>query len=375
MKVLTIIGARPQFIKAAVVSRAISEFNKKSSRKIEEVIVHTGQHYDVNMSDIFFKEMNIPKPHYNLGVGSGNHGEQTGKMLIELEKLLIKEKPDIALVYGDTNSTLAGALAASKLHIPIAHVEAGLRSFNKNMPEEINRVFTDHVSDILFCPTDTAVNNLANEGIRKGASKSVIVKTGDVMKDATMLFGNRSNDKWLAANSLRPEKYILATVHRAENTDSLEPLLAIITALSLISDKYYPVVFLIHPRTKTIIDNNKELQSIISNSTIKVIPPIGYIDMVAAEKNCRLIMTDSGGIQKEAFFHKKLCVILRNETEWVELVDSGWNRLTSLEPDKIVESVKQMLEVDCSKLAYPDLFGDGTAGEKIAEYLAEFCFR
>ncbi len=372
MKVLTIIGTRPQFIKAAVISRAIASYNLSASNRIDEIIVHTGQHYDSNMSDIFFEEMDIPKPHYNLGVGSGNHGEQTGRMLIGLEKLLIKEKPDMVLVYGDTNSTLAGALAASKLHIPIAHVEAGLRSFNRDMPEEINRIFTDHVSDILFCPTETAVENLKNEGIPSKNIKSKVVKTGDVMLDAAAYYSKISTDKWLKENNLNAGNFILATVHRAENTDSAERLSNIIDALSKISDDYFQVVFPVHPRTMGVIDSNAEIKNKLNNSSIKVVQPIGYIDMITAEKNCRLIMTDSGGIQKEAYFHKKLCITLRTETEWVELVDFGWNRLTSLDSDKIVDSVEQMLKVDSSKLAYPDLFGDGRAGEQIVLKLADY---
>lgn len=372
MKLLTIVGARPQFIKAAVVSRAIASYNQSASNRIDEILVHTGQHYDLNMSDIFFEEMDIPKPHYNLGVGSGNHGEQTGRMLIELEKLLIKEKPDMVLVYGDTNSTLAGALAASKLHIPIAHVEAGLRSFNRDMPEEINRIFTDHVSDILFCPTDTAVENLKNEGIPSKNIKSKVIKTGDVMLDAAAYYSKISSDKWLKENNLNAGNFILATVHRAENTDSAERLSNIIDALTKLSDDYYQVVFPMHPRTKNIIASNEKIKNKLENSSIKVVQPIGYIDMITAEKNCRLIMTDSGGMQKEAFFHKKLCITLRTETEWVELVDSGWNRLTSLDSDKIIDSVEHMLKVDSSKLAYLDLFGDGRAGEQIVLKLADF---
>ncbi|MBQ3643164.1 MAG: UDP-N-acetylglucosamine 2-epimerase (non-hydrolyzing) [Candidatus Riflebacteria bacterium] len=372
MKLLTIVGARPQFIKAAVVSRAIASYNQTASNRIEEIIIHTGQHYDSNMSDIFFEEMDIPKPHYNLGVGSGNHGEQTSRMLIELEKLLIKEKPDMVLVYGDTNSTLAGALAASKLHIPIAHVEAGLRSFNRDMPEEINRIFTDHVSDILFCPTDTAVENLKNEGIPNKNIKSKVIKTGDVMLDAAVYYSKISTDKWLKENNLNAGNYILATVHRAENTDSAERLSNIIDALAKLSDNYYQVVFPMHPRTKNIIASDEKIKNKLKNSSIKVVQPIGYIDMITAEKNCRLIMTDSGGMQKEAFFHKKLCITLRTETEWVELVNSGWNGLTSLDSDKIIDSVEQMLKVDSSKLAYPDLFGDGRAGEQIVLKLADF---
>jgi UDP-N-acetylglucosamine 2-epimerase len=278
----------------------------------------------------------------------------------------------MVLVYGDTNSTLAGALAASKLHIPIAHVEAGLRSFNRDMPEEINRIFTDHVSDILFCPTETAVENLKNEGIPNKNIKSKVIKTGDVMLDAAVYYSKISTDKWLKENNLNAGNFILATVHRAENTDSAERLSNIIDALSKISDDYFQVVFPVHPRTMGVIDSNAEIKNKLNNSSIKVVQPIGYIDMITAEKNCRLIMTDSGGIQKEAYFHKKLCITLRTETEWVELVDFGWNRLTSLDSDKIVDSVEQMLKVDSSKLAYPDLFGDGRAGEQIVLKLADY---
>ena len=372
MKVLTIVGARPQFIKASVISRAIVEFNKKSSCEIKEKIVHTGQHYDFNMSDIFFKELQIPLPYYNLAVGSKSHAEQTGEMMVGLEKVFLEEKPDIIIVYGDTNSTLAGALTASKLHIPIAHVEAGLRSFNREMPEEINRVLTDHISSVLFCPTDIAVENLKNEGIPNKNLRCTIVKTGDVMLDASNYYSEIVTGEWLKENKLQAGNYILATVHRAENTNSLECLFNIIEALNNISDDFYQVVFPIHPRTKGIIDSNADIKNKLYSSNIKVVPALGYLDMICAERNSRLIMTDSGGVQKEAYYHKKLCVTLRKETEWKELVETGWNVTTDLIPQNIVEAVSYMLKKGTLQLPYYDLYGNGRAGELIVQKLADF---
>ena len=372
MKIISVVGARPQFIKAAVVSRAISAYNQSASKRIEGKVVHTGQHYDYNMSDIFFEELQLPLPDYNLAVGSKSHAEQTGEMMVGLEKVFLNEKPDIVVLYGDTNSTLAGALTASKMHIPIAHVEAGLRSFNREMPEEINRIVTDQLSSILFCPTDIAVENLKNEGIPSKNIRCTVVKTGDVMFDAAIYYSEFTSDKWLNDNNLKAGDYILATVHRAENTNSEERLSNIIDALSKVSDDYCQVVFPVHPRTKIIIASNEKTKNKLNNSSIKVVPPIGYIDMITAEKNCRLIMTDSGGIQKEAYFHKKLCITLRTETEWKELVDAGWNRTTDLQADSIIETVSQMLRTDTSALAYGNLYGNGRAGELIVREIADF---
>jgi len=329
MKILTVVGARPQFIKLAPLSKILRE------NGINEIIVHTGQHYDENMNDLFFKELEIPKPDYNLGIGSGNHGEQTGRMLIEIEKIILKENPDLVIVYGDTNSTLAGALTASKLHIKLAHVEAGLRSFNKIMPEEINRVLTDHVSDILFCPTQTAVENLKNEGITKG-----VYLVGDVMFDALMHFSKISEIKSniLESLNIKPKEYYLATIHRAENTDDYERLKNILTAFSKMDEI---VVFPIHPRTKKMI-NYHRLDDLIRKDNIKVIDPVGYLDMLKLEKNAKAILTDSGGVQKEAFWLKVPCITLRDETEWIETVNLGWNRLVCSNVEKILEAVRDL---------------------------------
>lgn len=318
MKVLTIIGARPQFIKAAAVSRQLR------SCKLQEVLVHTGQHYDTNMSDVFFEELEIPKPDYNLGIHAGSHGAQTGRMLEEIEKVLLQECPDWVLVYGDTNSTLAGALAAAKLHIPIAHIEAGLRSLNRRMPEEINRVLTDHVSDLLFVPTKSAVVNLQNEGLLEQKIRLV----GDVMYDAALFYGEKAERKSriLADLDLGPASYVLATVHRAENTDDPQRLTAIFEGLCEITNSE-KVVFPLHPRTRKALENLGLLEKVRDRLTL--IDPVGYLDMVMLEKNARVIATDSGGIQKEAFFYRVPCVTLRNETEWVELVELGWNRIVS----------------------------------------------
>ena len=321
MKIVTVIGARPQFIKAAVVSRAIA-----AHKDIKEVIVHTGQHFDANMSDIFFEEMCIPKPDYNLNVNGLGHGAMTGQMLEKIEAVLLQEKPDWVLVYGDTNSTIAGALAAKKLHIKVAHVEAGLRSFNMDMPEEINRILTDRISDILFCPTETAVNNLKKEGYENINCR--IVRNGDVMQDAALFYAGRA----VRPKADIPEDFVLCTVHRAENTDDPERLRNIFSALEEIS-KTCRVVLPLHPRTKG------KLSAIgydTNNSHILFIEPVGYLEMVWMLKHCRLVMTDSGGLQKEAYFFDKYCITLRDETEWVELVKHGYNFLAGDDKGKII---------------------------------------
>jgi UDP-GlcNAc3NAcA epimerase len=327
MHLITIVGARPQFIKAAPVSVALK------AKNIQETIIHTGQHYDRNMSDIFFEELDIQKPTYELGIKAATHGAMTGRMLEHVEKILMKENPDLVLVYGDTNSTLAGALAAAKLNIPVAHVEAGLRSFNRQMPEETNRIITDHISDLLFAPTSTATENLHAEGIRNG-----IYHTGDVMYDAALLFSDLSEAKSRALErfGLEPGHYILATVHRVENTDNPDRLHSIFKALLTISADTR-VVLPLHPRTA----KKLELAGLQSPSPdLCLIPPLSFLDMIALEKSAKLIMTDSGGIQKEAYFHSVPCVTMRNETEWVETVRSGWNTLAGADCKKIINAAQ-----------------------------------
>jgi len=361
MKIVTIVGARPQFIKAAAVSRALSNHNKTNeSDPIHEVIVHTGQHYDANMSRVFFDELEIPKPHINLGVGSGSHGWQTAQMLTQIETVLQDEKPDWVLVYGDTNSTLAGALAAVKLHVAVAHVEAGLRSFNRRMPEEHNRVLTDHCADQLFCPTRAAVNNLKNEGI---ASKAHLV--GDVMYDSvlynTQLAENKS--RILEELNLHPGAYALATVHRAENTDDSNRLGDIFQAFEELSASKIPVVVPIHPRTKKIIEKLR-----IPIASVQLIEPVPYLGMLLLEKNAKYILTDSGGVQKEAYWLKVPCVTLRDETEWVETLASGWNILSGVKTRDIIKSMTSYKP----QAIQPELFGDGNSSEKILDVLISY---
>jgi UDP-N-acetylglucosamine 2-epimerase len=349
------VGARPQFIKAAPVSKVLR------SSSYREFLVHTGQHYDYGMSRIFFEEMGIPDPDVNLGVGSGAHGEQTGNMIIGIEKVLLTEKPDLALVYGDTNSTLAGALAAVKLHIPLAHVEAGLRSFNREMPEEHNRVLIDHCADLLFCPTKTAVHNLSAEGIRRG-----IHLVGDTMYDAVLHFSDiaKHRSTILDCLKLEPKEYLLATIHRPSNTDSPKRLQEILRALVHIQT---PVIFPIHPRTrKRIAEIETGIDSDIKKSLLRIIDAVGYLDMLVLEQNARLILTDSGGIQKEAFFFKVPCVTLRTETEWVETVESGWNVLAGSEYSSILEKVNIMQTRRGKNNLF---FGSGDASSKILEVI------
>ena len=350
MKIVSVVGARPQFIKCAPVSRTIRKHH-------EEILIHTGQHYDPEMSDVFFEELDIPKPDYNLGIGSGTQGEQTGKMLIEIEKVLLKEKPDIVLVYGDTNSTLAGALAASKLHIKVAHVEAGLRSFDRAMPEEINRVITDHISNILFCPTDIAVMNLKIEGITEG-----VYNVGDVMVDALKYNQKIAENKStiLQDLNLNPKDFLLATVHRASNTDNKENLTSIVEAFS---DAEATIVFPIHPRTRKCLKEYDLWEKILKNT--KVINPVGYLDMLKLESNARKILTDSGGVQKDAYMLGVPCITLRDNTEWVETVEEGWNILAGVNYEKIKKLIKEFEIPKKSR----KIFGNGKAAIKISELL------
>ena len=358
MKIVTIVGARPQFIKAAPVSRAIQKHNRKShGTQITEILVHTGQHYDDAMSAVFFRDLDIPEPHVNLDVGSGPHGWQTAQMLMRIEEVLMAQKPDMVLVYGDTNSTLAGALAAVKLHIPLAHVEAGLRSFNREMPEEHNRVVSDHLSNLLFCPTQTAIKNLEHEGISKG-----VHCVGDVMYDS-VLFNIHLAEKRshiLKQYNLKPNNYALATVHRAENTDAPERLKAILNALEEITSNGLPVILPLHPRTR-----NKISDFNLSHNSLQLIDPVSYLDMLALEKQAKVILTDSGGVQKEAYWFKVPCITLRNETEWLETVKSGWNVLVGSETNCIIRTVEQAK----SGISYHDAYGDGHTAERIADLL------
>ncbi len=360
IKILTVVGARPQFIKAATVSRAFA-----SDNAVQEIIVHTGQHYDEKMSDVFFDELNIPKPNHHLGIGSASHGAQTGRMLEAIENVMLEEQPDGLLVYGDTNSTLAGALAAGKLHIPVFHVEAGLRSFNRRMPEEINRVLTDHVSDLLFAPTSTAMRNLQNEGLQAHKTR----QTGDVMLDAAQYYAQFADQKSQILNELglSSKSYVLSTIHRAENTDDPQRIQTIFNALASIAASI-PVVLPLHPRTKSKI---ADLVSQTTLNAINIIDPIGYLDMVQLERHARLIATDSGGVQKEAYFHRVPCVTLRDETEWVELVQVGWNTLVGASDERRIQNaVHEALESQPTYDAH--LYGNGFSAQSIQKEIVAF---
>jgi len=351
LKVATIVGARPQFIKAAPVSRWLRLHHR-------EVLIHTGQHYDDLLSEVFFRELEIPTPDYNLGVGSASHGRQTGEMLARVEEVLLEEKPDWVVVYGDTNSTLAAALAAAKLHIPVAHVEAGLRSYNRKMPEEINRVLTDHLSSLLFCPTDTAVRNLVREGITQG-----VHKVGDVMYDLALwgLEVAEQKSTILETLGIEPGGYLLATIHRPNNTDDPGNLSAIVSALNDVAET---VIFPAHPRTQKALKH----WGIHLNSNVRITEPVGYLDMLVLEKNARMILTDSGGVQKEAYILGVPCVTLREETEWVETVEAGWNILVGASRERIVEAVRNFNPTG----ERPPLFGDGHASQRIVEILTQW---
>ncbi len=357
-KIITIVGARPQFVKAAALSR---QFKKLGT---EEIIVHTGQHFHENMAEIFFSEMDIPKPKYNLAINSLSHGAMTGRMLEEIEKVLFIEKPDVVVVFGDTNSTLAGTLAASKLHIPVAHVEAGLRSFNMKMPEEINRILTDRISEILFCPTQTAVDNLKKEGFDNFENR--IENIGDVMYDVALFYSQFSAERSTLPNNITDSKkpIVLATLHRQENTDDLSRLHSIVNALNKLSEQFN-IVLPIHPRTKNIF----EKENIKLN--FDPIDPVGYFDMIELLKKCKFVISDSGGLQKEAFFFEKQCLVIRDETEWVELVNLGYNHLVGAGTSLIVEKAKFVAGKNIDFSIKP--YGNGDAAKKIARYLKEFC--
>lgn len=358
MKIITVVGARPQFIKAAAVSRVVATHH---AGQIEEQIVHTGQHFDDNMSKVFFDDLGIPEPHHHFAISGGHHGAMTGKMLEAVEGVLLEEKPDWVLVYGDTNSTLAGALAAAKLHIPVAHVEAGLRSFNMRMPEEINRILSDRVSTKLFCPTQTAVDNLASEGILKG-----VHNVGDVMYDVALFYRNKAREHSTALSrfGLVPKDFALATCHRAENTNDPDRLRGILVGLAQVAARL-PVVLPLHPRTRKLVADHG-LGEWLNRLTIT--DPLPFLDMVALEQAAALVLTDSGGVQKEAFFYEVPCITMRDETEWVETVDAGWNHLVSADADWIVQAAEEALSGRVARHAAAP-YGDGHASEKIVAHL------
>ena len=368
MKILTVIGARPQIIKAAALSRAI---NNGFSDRIEEKILHTGQHYDANMSAVFFDEMGIPRPHFNLNTGSGKHGVQTAKMIAGIEEVLENETFDAIVLYGDTNSTIAGAVAASKLHLPIVHIEAGLRSFNMAMPEEINRIVCDNLSTVLFAPTQTAVDNLRREGFLSSkatfadGNRRHVFHSGDIMYDNSLYFARIADEKTdiLRRLGLEDEKFVLATIHRDNNTDNPERLTAIAEALLEITERGYKIVLPLHPRTKKLLPQNlseDDYRKITSNPDILIIPPVSFFEIIVLERHASLIMTDSGGLQKEAYFFRKPCLILRPETEWVEIVEQHAGIITDADKELIIRSFDEYID---TKPQFPPLFGDGHSAE------------
>jgi UDP-GlcNAc3NAcA epimerase len=380
-KLLTIIGARPQIIKSAALNRVI---RTNFPHQLVEVLVHTGQHYDHSMSDVFFEEMGIPQPDHQLGIGSGNHGKQTGKMLAEIERVIQLEKPDAVVVYGDTNSTLAGALAAAKIHIPVIHIEAGLRSFNKRMPEELNRITADHTSTLLYSPTKSGIKNLEREGfpslkeaIKKGSAdidNPYVFHCGDLMYDNTLFYSAKADEYKSIFNKHAIDKkdFILSTIHRPQNTDDIHVLSRILTALNEISiNDQIEIVLPLHPRTANMISrsDNAEIKKLSANPLFKIIEPVGFLEMLLLEKNAKLIMTDSGGVQKEAFFMQKPCVILRPETEWTEIVESGCALLAGSDPKKIRDGYEYFKQK--SGLEFPSIFGDGNAAEFICKSIIE----
>lgn len=379
IKIVTIIGARPQIIKAAALSRAVGKF----SDKITEVIVHTGQHYDPNMSAVFFEELGIPQPDYNLNSGSGKHGQQTAKMISGIEEILIKEQPDCIVLYGDTNSTLSGAIAASKIHVPVVHIEAGLRSFNKSMPEEINRIACDHVSTLLFSPTKAGINNLVKEGFTIDnkppytIDKPGVFHCGDIMYDNSLYFSSLADKKTqiVNENKLIKDQYILATIHRNSNTDVPGNLNALFSALNSISlNEKRQVILPIHPRTASLLEKQLKsdlFESIKNNEYFNITAPASFLEMIALEKSAGIIMTDSGGVQKEAYFFKKPCVILREETEWTELVENGCAILAGADEEKVIKAFEKL--TGQHKFEFPPIFGEGNAAEFIcSKIIANF---
>jgi UDP-GlcNAc3NAcA epimerase len=373
IKLLNIVGARPQIIKASAISRAIHKYYSES---ITEILVHTGQHYDKEMSEVFFDELEIHKPDYNLGVGSAAHGKQTAMMISGIEEVLIKEKPDGVILYGDTNSSLAGALASSKLHFPIVHIEAGLRSFNKTMPEELNRIMSDHASTLLFAPTNAAFKNLISEGFRPENSPPYTIDnpkiylTGDIMYDNTLFFAGlaeKKKTKFLDQLSLKRDNFILVTIHRDTNTDDIERLRRIlITLKTLALQRQIMLVMPLHPRTIVSLKNNlKEIfKELCDCNFIKIIPPVSFLEMILLEKNCSMIITDSGGVQKESHFFKRPCIVLRKETEWIELVNNGTARLVDADPELMKQVFTELMDLH-SEFDYPGFYGNGKTAEFI----------
>ena len=378
LKIITIIGARPQIIKAAAISRAIKT---TFSESVEELIVHTGQHYDENMSAVFFEELGIPAPHYNLNVGSASHGVQTAKMIEGIEGIMQKEQPDGMIIYGDTNSTVAAALAAVKIMVPIFHIEAGLRSYNKAMPEEVNRILSDHISTVLFCPTTTAVDNLKKEGFSTENNGKATLDhphvelCGDIMFDNSLFFSDISDEKSTILNELEMngKNYILVTIHRNANTDDANRLTAIMKALLYVQNTTgYEVILPLHPRTAKLMEQQltSEVYGMVQeNKSFHIIPPAGFLDIIALEKNATLLVTDSGGLQKEAYFFKKPCVILRQETEWVEIVNNGNALIADADEQKIVTACNELLTK--KEYTFPSFFGDGTAAVTIVQKIIE----
>lgn len=354
MKIMTIAGTRPQLVKIGAVSRILRE-------SFDEVLVNTGQHYDYKMAGVFFDELKIPKPDYDLGIGSDSHGRQTGRMMISVEEVVEKEKPAAILVYGDTNSTLAGATVAAKLHIPIIHIEAGLRSYNKSMPEEINRILTDHISTLLFTPTDNAGDNLRKEGIEEG-----VYQVGDVMFDAVKFNIGLAEERYILKDfDLEEKKYILGTIHRADNTDNPERLQAILEAFAKVDETVY---LPLHPRTKKMIEESGFNSIVEKSNNIKIVEPISYLEMLFLEKNARAIVTDSGGVQKEAYFAKVPCLTLRDQTEWVETIETGWNQLVNPLTDDLAAKLSDLTVGE----SIENLYGDGHAAQKITSILKNY---